>query len=96
MKSPALYIITNNYNTTLYIGVTSNLPQRIYQHKNKHVKGFTSKYNLEKLVYFEQYMTMPDAILREKRLKNWRRAWKNQLITEFNPDWEDLYATIIS
>ena len=94
MKEPAVYIITNRNNTTLYIGVTSNLPQRIYQHQEKQVDGFSKKYNLYKLVYFEQFNTMEDAICREKRLKNWRRAWKEDLISKHNPNWVDLYFDI--
>ena len=95
MKQPCVYIITNDRNTTLYIGVTSNLIQRIYQHKAKLVKGFSAKYNLHKLVYFEQFEDMDDAISREKRLKKWNRAWKNQLIDEHNLRWLDLYDTLI-
>ena len=95
MKKPAIYILTNYHNTTLYIGVTSNIQQRIYQHKNKQIKGFSAKYNVDKLVYFEQFDSMEDAILREKRLKNWHRAWKNRLISEFNPDWVDLYPSLL-
>ena len=95
MKQPCVYIITNTHNTTLYIGVTSNLIQRIHQHKNKQVDGFSKKYNLQKLVYFEQFALMEDAILREKRLKNWRREWKNKLINTENPDWDDLYEALL-
>nr|WP_136250638.1 GIY-YIG nuclease family protein [Ningiella ruwaisensis] len=95
MKQPCVYIITNKHNTTLYIGVTSNLPQRIYQHKAKLVAGFSKRYNLQKLVYFEQFSTMEDAILREKRLKNWRRAWKDDLISAENPNWKDLYENCL-
>jgi putative endonuclease len=73
MKRPCIYILTNDNNSKLYIGVTSNLVQRIHQHKNKQVKGFRSKYNLNKLVYFEQLEDMDSAILREKRLKKWNR-----------------------
>jgi putative endonuclease len=73
MKKPA-YIITNYHNTTLYIGVTSHIQQRIYQHKSKQIRGFSAKYNADKLVYFEQIDSMEDATLREKRLKNWHRA----------------------
>jgi putative endonuclease len=94
LKSPSVYIITNAHNTTLYIGVTSMLNQRIYQHKNKLVKGFSAKYNLDKLVYFELFENMESAILREKRLKKWRRDWKNKLINELNPDWLDLYLQL--
>jgi len=96
MKQPCVYIITNNRNTTLYIGVTSNIIQRIYQHKDKLVEGFSAKYNLHKLVYFEQFDDMNHAILREKRLKKWNRDWKNQLINENNPRWIDLYDSLLS
>ena len=95
MKQPCTYILTNDNNSTLYIGVTSNLVQRIYQHKNKQVFGFSAKYNLNKLIYFEQFEDMDSAILREKRLKNWNREWKNRLINEFNPSWRDLYLDIV-
>ncbi|MDG1732200.1 MAG: GIY-YIG nuclease family protein [Thalassotalea sp.] len=95
MKQPAIYIISNNYNTVLYISVTSNLSQRIYQHKEKLVEGFSAKYNLTKLVYFEQFDEMENAILREKELKRWRRKYKNELIGKFNPNWKDIYSEII-
>ena len=95
MKRPCIYILTNDNNSTLYIGVTSNLVQRIYQHKNKQIKGFSSKYNLNKLVYFEQLEDMDSAILREKRLKKWNREWKNRLINELNPSWKDLYFDLV-
>jgi putative endonuclease len=71
------------------------LVKRIYQHKNKLVEGFSSKYNLDKLVYFEQFMRMEDAILREKRMKNWNRTWKNELIKGLNPEWKDLYYDLL-
>jgi putative endonuclease len=90
MKQPHIYIMTNIKNTTLYIGVTSQLVQRVYQHKSKLTLGFTNKYNLNKLVYFESFETMYEAITREKQLKNWRRAWKKNLIEEINPNWLDL------
>jgi putative endonuclease len=95
MKRPCIYILTNDNNSTLYIGVTSNLVQRIDQHKNKKVKGFSSKYNLNKLVYYEQFEDMDSAILREKRLKKWNREWKNRLINEFNLSWKDLYFGLL-
>jgi|TARA_R110000868_G_scaffold309291_1_gene570651 putative endonuclease len=95
MKQPCIYILTNDNNSALYIGVTSNLVQRIYQHKSKQVKGFSSKYNLNKLVYFEQLEDMDSAILREKRLKKWNREWKNRLINELNPSWKDLYFDLV-
>jgi len=90
MKQPHIYIMTNIKNTTLYIGVTSQLPQRVYKHQSKVQSGFTSKYNLCKLVYFESFESMYEAITREKQLKNWRREWKNNLIEKLNPNWLDL------
>jgi putative endonuclease len=95
MKQPFVYIITNDRNTTLYIGVTSNIVQRIYQHKNRLIEGFSANYNLHKLIYFEQFNDMHNAILREKRLKKWNRDWKNQLINECNPCWVDLYPSLL-
>jgi len=95
MKQPFVYIITNDRNTTLYIGVTSNIIQGIYQHKNKLIEGFSANYNLHKLIYFEQFNDMHNAILREKRLKKWNRGWKNQLINECNPCWVDLYPSLL-
>jgi putative endonuclease len=90
MKEPFIYILTNKPLGTLYIGVTSNLIQRIAQHKQGTLKGFSYKYNLKQLVYYEQLDCMIDAIHREKQLKNWHRQWKVNLITEFNPQWQDL------
>ncbi|WP_040726054.1 GIY-YIG nuclease family protein [Thiomicrorhabdus sp. Kp2] len=95
MKQPAVYILSSQSNDVLYIGVTSNLVQRIYQHKNHLVEGFTKKYNVDKLVYFEFHEEMSAAILREKQLKNWHREWKNNLILEMNPDWTDLWNQIV-
>jgi putative endonuclease len=83
--------MTNKINSVLYIGVTSNLPQRVYQHKEKIIKGFTEKYNCNKLVYFEQTENVMSAIQREKQLKNWNRKWKEDLINKSNPEWKDLY-----
>ena len=94
MPTPAIYILTNSSNSTLYVGVTSNLPVRVTQHKEKLVDSFSQKYNLSKLVYYEQFQTMYDAISREKQLKNWRRAWKNELIEKLNPNWDDLSADL--
>ena len=90
-----IYIITNNNNSTLYIGVTSNLIKRIYEHKNKLVDGFSKKYKLEKLVYFETCSSIETAIKREKFLKGKKRAFKETLINKINPTWEDLYPSII-
>jgi len=88
-------MITNQYNTTLYIGVTNNLIRRIYEHKNKLLKGFSSKYNLNKLVYYECTESIESAIIREKQLKNYSRAKKEQLIYEKNPEHMDLSSSII-
>ena len=95
MKHPAVYILSSQKDGTLYIGVTSNLPQRIWQHKNHQVEGFTKKYNVTTLVYFEQAETMASAIGREKLLKKLRREAKIKLIEANNPDWIDLYETIL-
>ena len=92
---PAVYILASQRNGTLYIGVTSNLAQRIWQHKNDVVEGFTEKYGVHTLVYFELLDDMPNAIAREKQLKKWNRAWKLSLIEKQNPTWEDLWPTII-
>ena len=85
-----VYIITNQNNTTLYIGVTSNLEKRIAEHKQGFFEGFSKKYNLNKLVYYEQTSDIVSAISREKQLKGWRREKKEKLINEFNPEWKDL------
>ncbi len=85
-----VYILTNFTNNVMYIGVTNNLQRRIYEHKNKLVDGFTKKYNVNKLVYFEEYRDIKNAIAREKQLKKWRREKKNILVETQNADWEDL------
>ncbi|MDG4812230.1 GIY-YIG nuclease family protein [Hydrogenovibrio sp. 3SP14C1] len=95
MKQPAVYILTNQSNKVLYVGVTSNLSQRVYQHKNHLIEGFTKKYNVDKLVYFEIHQEMVSAIAREKQLKNWRREWKDDLISGINSNWQDLWNEII-
>ena len=89
------YIMASRPNGTLYIGVTSNLPKRVYEHKNHVVKGFTDKYNVDKLVYFEETAEIEVAIAREKQLKGWTRAKKIRLIESTNPEWRDLYEEII-
>lgn len=94
-KQGYVYIITNKNNTTLYIGVTSNIAKRIWEHKNNVVKGFSDKYNLEKLVYYEVTDNIETAILREKFLKGKTRKYKENLINNFNVDWNDLYDSII-
>ncbi len=85
-----VYIITNKKDGVLYIGVSNDLKRRIFKHKNKLVKGFSSKYNLDKLVYFEVHQYIDEAIKREKNLKNWKRDWKVNLIIENNTDWKGL------
>ena len=95
MKIMYVYIITNQKNGTLYIGVTNNLVRRIYEHKNKLLDGFSSKYDLNKLVYYEIYEDELTAIKREKTLKNYKRNWKKDLIESVNPLWKDLYSEIL-
>ena len=95
MKPGFIYILTNYKNTTLYIGVTSNLPQRIIEHKEKkYQNSFSARYNLNKLVYYEQFQMIGDAIAREKQLKGGSRANKVDLINSLNPIWEDLFDSI--
>ena len=86
-----VYIMASSKNGTLYIGFTSNLPQRIFEHKNHLLPGFTNKYNVDKLVYFERFEDVNQAIRHEKRLKEWKRNWKKDLIEKYNPQWRDLY-----
>jgi len=85
-----VYILTNKNNRVLYIGVTNNLERRIYEHKNKLIEGFSKKYNLQKLVYYEITNNVDSVIKREKQFKNWHREWKINLINQFNPEWKDL------
>ena len=87
---PCVYILASKPHGTLYIGVTSDLIARLYQHRSGEVKGFTSRYGVFQLVRFEQFATMADAIAREKQLKRWHRQWKIHLIESDNPDWHDL------
>ena len=95
MKRGFVYIVTNKYNTTLYIGVTSNLPKRISEHIEKRYEhSFTARYNLNKLVYYEQFQMIGDAMAREKQLKSGSRAAKNLLIQNINPLWDDLFGEI--
>lgn len=90
------YILASQKNGTLYAGVTNHLINRVCQHKNKINQGFTKKYNINKLVYYEEYGDIGQAIYREKCVKKWNREWKIQLIEEFNPSWVDLYNNLIS
>jgi len=94
-KNYYVYILTNKRNGTLYIGVTQNLLKRVYLHKKELLDGFTKKYDIKMLVYYEIYQDITEAILREKRLKKWKREWKIKLIEEKNPNWEDLYYKLI-
>lgn len=94
VKTFFVYILASKKNGTLYIGVTSDLEGRVWDHKQKSYPGFTSKYGVDKLVWYEDYPTADEAINREKDLKKWRRAWKIRLIEEMNPDWRDLYETL--
>ena len=94
-KQPAVYILASKRKGTLYTGVTSNLIKRIWEHKNCVVEGFTQRYNVHQLVWYELHENMESAIMREKQLKNWRRKWKMELIEEKNPEWFDLYSTIV-
>ena len=91
MKQPCTYILASQRNGTLYIGVTSNLLNRMAEHKQGLIEGFTKKYAVKLLVYYETHETMEAAIVREKRLKEWQRAWKLRLIESMNPEWIDLY-----
>jgi putative endonuclease len=89
-----VYILTNKPYGVFYIGVTSNLLKRIYEHKHKAAQGFTAEYNLDRLVYYEIVESAEAAITREKKLKRWPREWKINLINQQNPDWDDLYESV--
>jgi putative endonuclease len=93
-RQPAVYILASKRNGTLYIGVTSDLTKRIWQHKSDVVEGFTKKYSVHTLAYYELHHTMPEAIHREKQLKKWNRAWKIKLIEKQNPEWVDLWPGV--
>lgn len=94
-KTYYVYILTNQRNGTLYTGVTNDLKRRVWEHKHNLVKGFTKEYGVHILVYFEQHEDIEEAILKEKKLKRWKRKWKLDLIEKENPDWKDLYAGIL-
>ncbi len=91
MPEAYVYIMASKPYGTLYIGVTSDLPKRVYEHKSKAIKGFTAKYDVTSLVYYEKHCSMEAAITREKQLKEWKREWKIRIIEENNPNWFDLY-----
>ena len=93
-KQPCVYILASQRNGTLYVGVTSNLLKRIWEHRNGVVSGFTQRYRIHQLVYFEQAADMLSAISREKQLKRWKRQWKINLIEQSNPAWDDLYTRL--
>jgi len=94
MKVPCVYILASRRNGTLYIGVTSDIARRVWEHKSDAIEGFTKRYGVHILVHYEIYATIPDAILREKQMKRWNREWKIRLIQQLNPQWRDLYEDI--
>lgn len=94
-KQAAVYILASKRNGTLYVGVTSDLTKRVWEHKQDAVAGFTRKYKVHTLVYFEQHEDMLNAIQREKQIKKWERAWKIELIESCNPEWRDLWEEIL-
>ena len=93
-KWPAVYITANRYRGTIYVGVTSALWNRIWDHKNKRFEGFTAEHKVHLLVWYEHHTRMENAIRREKQMKKWKRDWKIRLIEEVNPDWHDLHESI--
>ena len=93
-KSYYVYLLTNWNHRVMYVGVTNDLKRRLYEHKNKMMEGFSEKYNLIKLVYFEETQDVHAAIIREKEIKKWRREKKNQLVNQINPEWQDLNETL--
>jgi len=95
MRQYYIYILASKRNGTLYIGVTNNLLKRVYEHKNDLLSGFTRRYNVHNLVYYEVYSDIFDAIVREKQMKKWKRQWKIELIEKSNPQWRDLYSDVV-
>lgn len=94
-RQPCVYMLASKRNGTLYIGVTSNLLKRIWEHKNHTIAGFTKKYNVTNLVWYEVHETMMSAISREKAIKSWKRVWKINVIEAMNPHWQDLYDELL-
>ncbi len=94
-KQPAVYMLASKQGGTLYVGVTSDLVKRVWAHKHNMVEGFTKKHSVHMLVWYELHADMESALIREKRIKEWRRTWKIELIEEANPRWEDLYLKIV-
>ncbi len=95
MKPPCVYILASKRNGTLYVGVTSDVARRVWEHRSETVDSFTKRYGVHRLVYAEFHETIPAAILRERQIKKWRRAWKLELIERNNPEWRDLYDDIL-
>ena len=95
-KRPRVYILASQRNGTLYIGATSDIARRVFEHKEEAIEGFTKDYGVHRLVFYEFHETMSDALTREKRIKKWRRQWKLELIEQSNPQWRDLYADLAS
>ena len=95
MKTYYIYILASKRNGTLYIGITNDLARRVYEHNSGLIESFTKKYSINKLVYFESTSDVNAAILREKRMKKWKRQWKIELIEKSNPDWKDLYKDFL-
>jgi putative endonuclease len=95
MKQPCVYILASGWDGTLYVGVTSDLIKRVWEHKNDMIEGFSKKYRVHNLIWFEQHGTMESAILREKAIKEWKRPWKVELIEKSNQSWRDLYPELL-
>ncbi|NIR47907.1 GIY-YIG nuclease family protein [candidate division KSB1 bacterium] len=95
MKAYYVYMMANKYNNVLYVGVTNNLIRRVYEHKTNLVDGFTSKYKCHKLVWFEKIEDIETAIIIEKRMKKWKREYKENVINEMNPEWKDVYQNLL-
>jgi putative endonuclease len=95
MGQPCVYILASKRNGTLYVGVTNDVIRRVWEHRMGAVDGFTQRYHVHRLVYAESHDSMPDAILREKQIKKWRRTWKLELIERDNPEWRDLYEDMV-
>jgi len=94
-KQPSVYILASKRNGTLYVGVTSNLVKRVWEHKNDMAEGFTKRYAVHRFVWYELHENMESAISREKRIKGWKRKWKPQLIERDNSNWQDLYYQVV-
>ncbi len=94
-RQPCVYLLASKKNGTLYVDITSNLLKRVWEHKNNTVKGFTNKYDVHALVWYEVHETMTSAIQREKNIKNWERDWKINTIEKMNPSWRDLYPDLL-